>query len=323
MKIGMIPDELKQASGVTPLEGLDDDVVLLIGDKDLFVAQIRQSTNRFNTVEFMESVKSLEAELQGSIDVNDMEDIAWDKERRMAFVVVSGSKNSANEIKKKREKLVRLVFDEMGQVQPKGQNGQGSKDIPAFKSAIVAAFPELAPSVQSHVNNGGVGGTFNIEGTTLLPDGRLLLGFRSPLHFRDPNNTGYAGDAIVIALTNPHAIFDEDKPPKFEKEALYLPLDGQGIRGMFYDAERGGCWIVSGASANAVVVNAETWKLWFWDLKSPPVAKPLDTGGLKNAEGLCRMNVGDEAGLLFIEDAGKDENDQSLPCRYLLVPLPQ
>ncbi|RYX81072.1 DUF3616 domain-containing protein [bacterium] len=306
---GTLPDALIEASGVTPLTGLPNDEVLIVGDKDLAGVQVDGATDCFNTGKFEGHVRPIEDDLKDSIDVNDMEDVAWDKARHAAFVVVSGSKNSDNESKPKREKFARLTFDE-------ATEKFSGKEVPKFKDKIVKAFPELKPSVESKSSVGGDSGTFNMEGAAFVPgeNGKLLLGFRSPTH---------DNSAIVITITNPHEIFDKGAEAKFEAKPQYLDLKGQGIRGFCYDEGSKGCWIVSGDSANADDVPAETWKLWFWDMKSAPVEKTVEKGTLKNAEGVCLMPFQGKPGLLFIEDAGKDDQKNPLPCHYILTAIPR
>lgn len=303
---GTIPGELTEASGVAPLLGLPDDQVLLVGDKDLIVTRVDKATDCFNSGNFAGHIRSLEDDLKDSLKVNDMEDVAWDEKTRTAFVLVSGSKNSDNERKPKREKFAQLTYDE------KAGKFTG-KEVPAFKDEIVKAFPELKPSMDSDSKVGGDNGTFNMEGTAFV-SGKLLFGFRSPTH---------ESDAIVVTLDNPHEIFDKGAKPQFEKTAQYLDLKGQGIRGLYYDEERKGCWLLSGDSANSDAVAREGWKLWFWDMKSAPIEKSVPRGELKNAEGVCRMTFKGKPGLLFIEDAGKDKDDKPLLCHYLLTALPQ
>ncbi len=303
---GILPEGLIEASGVIPLEGLPNDEVLIVGDKDLAGGSIENATECFNTGNFTGHFHQLSAELKNSIAVNDMEDVAWDKKGKTAFVLVSGSKNSSDERKAKREKLLQLTSDA-------GTGQFTGKEVPAFKDQIVTAFPELKPSVESDSGAGGDQGTFNMEGLAFVPGAnlqsdKLLFGFRSPTH---------GNDAIVITAKNPHQIFDTNAKAQFEKTPHHLDLHGQGIRGLCYDEERKGCWIVSGESANAEAVAHEGWKLWFWDMKMPPVEKTIEKGGLKNAEAVCRMSLRGKPGLLLLEDAGENQ------CHYLLVPMPQ
>lgn len=321
---GVLPSELNEASGVTPLVGLVNDQFMFIGDANLSenplsIAIIEDATKSFNDGDFTGHIKNIGAGLQSSLKVNDIEDVAWDEKTKTAFVLVSGSKNSDNEPNKKREKLVKLTFD----VQ---KNQWTGKTVDDFKNKIADAFPQLLkPSIEINSGDGGIKGTFNMEGLAYLPDGRLLFGFRSPTHPKDPAHPADPGDAIVITLKNPHAIGDKNFVPIFEEKPQYLKLDGQGIRGFFYDDELKGCWIVSGESANSKAADVETWNLWFWNMKEPPVKRTInrDELKLKNAEGVCRMNFYGQPGLLLLEDAGKDATKNPFPCRYALIPLPR
>jgi hypothetical protein len=154
----------------------------------------------------------------------------------------------------------------------------------------------------------------------------LLFGFRSPTHPRNADNPTEPGDALVVTLTNPHQVFDTGAEPIFEKAPRTFDFHGQGIRGMFYDAQSKGCWIVAGRSANTKDADTQGWSLWFWNLKDAPIEKTIAHGDLKNAEGVCRMNFQGKPGLLIVEDAGKVEKDgqeHPLPCHYVLIPIPQ
>ena len=80
-------------------------------------------------------------------------------------------------------------------------------------------------------------GGFNIEGLAATPDGRLLIGLRSPLFDRR---------ALVIPLNNP------DQVIKGQRAELGLPmtldLDGRGIRSI--DLVGAGYWIVGGPTGD-------------------------------------------------------------------------
>jgi hypothetical protein len=96
---------------------------------------------------------------------------------------------------------------------------------PALASLGLKDAAKLAPE-----ENG-----LNIEGLAATPDGRLLIGLRSPV---------LAKGAIVVPLDNPAEVI-EGRPPRLGQPIL-LPLDGRGIRSMDYVASRKGYLIVAG-----------------------------------------------------------------------------
>jgi hypothetical protein len=78
-------------------------------------------------------------------------------------------------------------------------------------------------------------GGLNIEGLTATPDGKLWIGFRSPV----PN-----GKALILPLDNPEALYTAGKVSF--GQPLELGLDGLGIRALSW--WRGSYLIVAGAA---------------------------------------------------------------------------
>jgi hypothetical protein len=64
-------------------------------------------------------------------------------------------------------------------------------------------------------------GGLNIEGLTATPDGKLLIGFRSPVP---------AGKALILPLDNPEALYTSGKP-RFGAP-IELDLEGLGVRSL-------------------------------------------------------------------------------------------
>jgi hypothetical protein len=78
-------------------------------------------------------------------------------------------------------------------------------------------------------------GGLNIEGLTATPDGRLLIGFRSPVP---------GGKALILPLENPDALYTSGKP-RFGTP-IELGLDGLGVRALSW--WRGSYLIAAGPS---------------------------------------------------------------------------
>ena len=66
-------------------------------------------------------------------------------------------------------------------------------------------------------------GGLNIEGLSATPEGKILIGFRNPIHKRK---------ALIVVLENPEDVV-QGKPAKFGKP-ISLSLDGRGIRSIEY-----------------------------------------------------------------------------------------
>lgn len=173
--------------------------------------------------------------------------------------------------------------------------------------------------------SGGQTGTLNIEGLAFDPrTGSLLIGLRSPTQMQNGNAC-----AVVFTLKNPHELFRKDKPaaPESDSNLSYLDLGGLGIRGMTYDDERKGYWIVSGRSDDpkpASNPQPVPSSLWFWESgvpNKPPRKAQTDSFGLLNLEGVCLLKIDGKQGLLLISDDGDGtENNVS---RYLWIPVPE
>jgi hypothetical protein len=67
-------------------------------------------------------------------------------------------------------------------------------------------------------------GGLNVEGLAATPDGRLLVGFRSPVP---------EGRALIVPIENPSAVIFHDKEPRLGR-AIAVALGGRGIRSIEY-----------------------------------------------------------------------------------------
>jgi hypothetical protein len=249
--------------------------------------------------------------------VNDLEDVAWDDKRQAAFIVTSHSLNTSQEEKPNRYKLARLAFEN-------GKMEASNLEVDTLKEALRKSFPFIVEAMKRPHEAGGNAGTFNIEGLAFDPrTGFLHIGLRSPTQAANNNAC-----AIVLTLKNPHEIFDKGKPapPEFDTRLNCLNLGGLGIRGMTYDDERKGYWIVAGRSDDPdIKTNPKPVpsSLWFWDSTKPdqpPQKAPIDTFGLVNIEAVSLLKIDGKQGLLLISDDG-DEKENAL-SRYLWIPVP-
>jgi hypothetical protein len=244
-----------------------------------------------NASQRLMSGKILKADFKAvelSPGVNDLEDVAWDGQSS-AFLVTSHSLNKKGEAKEKRSAIVRLTLET-----------EGFKQSPLPTLQIPAEFDE---SRKHKPADGG----FNIEGTAWSREGHLLLGLRAPTEAKNK-------DAILLEIENPGS------EPLTAKVAANLKLNGNGIRGMFYDPEAKGLWILAGVSPDLPDGVVKEWALWFRqdDGSLKPITLPKEASTLTNAEVVTRVSVGATRAphLLVVED-GADVS------HYLLFPVPQ
>ena len=141
----------------------------------------------------------------------------------------------------------------------------------------------------------------NIEGLALDEKGKLYVGFRSPL-------AGF--EAIIVVIANPFDVMLKDAPIKFDR-VIRLKLDGLGIRGMSYDKQKKGFWILAGSSAE----RGMSFKLFFWDQKHTPkfIKNQPDLGF---AEGISVIDAVSHSFLFIVDDDGKKPNKSA---NYILI----
>jgi len=306
---------LPEVSGAV---NIGNDRLLLIADEGYQVQRVTSAHAAFETGSFKDRMQPLSAATNGSKKskeiMDDIEDIAWDPVRSAAFAITSHSRSKKQDDvkdprgqKPERHKLARLLL----------KNGTvDAQEIGTLADAL-KAVPFVADAMKRPHQAGGEKGTFNIEGLAFEPSqGRLLIGLRSPTVLDHGKPA-----AVVLSLKNPHAMFD---PPQtkaiLDTQPMLLDLEGAGIRGMTWDAERKGVWIVAGRSADPdQPVDKFHPSVWFWDPNhtNRPLRKALlDLGQLENLESVCMLDRNGKHGLLLISDDGGD----SPVSRYLWVP---
>jgi hypothetical protein len=245
--------------------------------------------------------------------MDDLEDVAWDNQAQAAFIVASHSLTKNSKDKPARHKLARLQF--------KSEKIE-SVEVEVLRAALEQKFSFFAEAMKKKPDDGGEAGGFNIEALAFNPRdgaGSLLLGLRSPT-----STVNSKPCAIVLTLKNPNALFDAKAAPEFDDQFNCLELGGLGIRGMTYDDERSGFWILAGRSgdpntepASGAVVSS----LWFWNATKScqqPRKVEADLAGLVNVEGVSLLKVDAQEGLLLISD----DSDASPDSRYLWLPKP-
>lgn len=313
---------LPEVSGVL---NIDEDRVMLVADEGYDVQIVSKAGETFKTGD----PKSFESNMKPAFPgvtvntkeakkiMNDIEDVAWDKKEQAAFVITSHSLNTDQEEKPARYKLARLLL------KPKTTEVT-HLEIDVLKEALKKQFPFVADAMKARHELGGSNGTFNIEGLAFDTRTRaLLIGLRSPTQVSNAKPC-----AVVFTLKNPHELFkDKPAPPEFDPKLNCLDLGGLGIRGMTYDDERKGVWIVAGRSDDPAASTNPTpvlSSLWFWDTATQgasPRKAQVDLLGLVSIEGVSLLKLDGKQGLLLVSDDG--DETQNKVSRYLWIPVPK
>lgn len=227
--------------------------------------------------------------------LDDLEGLAADPAGNI-YAITSHSRDGDGEEKRSREKLVRLRIE--------GDRVAEAKVFRGLKAALTAAHPLLAAAAA--VRDVKVDGGLNVEALEITPDGRLLIGFRSPL--RDSR-------ALLAMLNNPAQVVDADAAPAIDPTLEALDLGGDGLRGMSWVAALDGYLLISGPIARENV----QFKLWFWAGRGHPARRVEVTGlaGLEHAEGISPLRIGGQPWLIVVSDDGDRKAGRA--ARHVLI----
>lgn len=301
-KNGVITGQIQfpEISGATMLPG---DRLLFVADEGNDVFLIEGAAKRLG------SGKVAKSELQrveSEVELDDLEDVAWDRASSV-YLVSSHSRNRQGKDSAKRYQIALLQLEADGK--PKGP-------ITEVSQRMRDAIPQ---DLQSATERTPAQCGFNIEGASFNEAGQLLLGLRSPTQTSSiKREDKLQEDAIVLRLNNPTKLFPPAKE-KLEVEQVVLNLGAQGIRGMHYDPEQKGHWIIANLSPDPNYDVRDVWALWFWDGKNPPrrAQVPAEAAAhLHSPEAVCRIMIQGRPHLLLIEDGEKNS-------RYVLFPIPK
>ena len=210
-------------------------------------------------------------------DVTDPEGITFDG--TYFYIVGSQSKKTGF----KGDGLVRFRFDTVS------RRAIGIQRVQGLKAWLGANVPELR-GIEGRVADD----VLNIEGLAWDPNGRrLLLGLRAPV---------VDGQALVV----PIALSDSTAPLTRENLRVdgptqRLPLNGDGIRGMEYDANRAAFQIIAGASLDA---GHRAFRVLEWNGRAGPLREVASySRGLK-PEGITPMMLGERPVTVIVFDVG-------------------
>ncbi len=308
---------LSEVSGAV---NIGNDRVLLIADEGYQVQLVSKADATFGAGDpntFSANMKPPHPALDGGKKrVDDLEDVAWDDKRQVAYIITSHSRSKKQDDvadpqadKPPRHNLARLSLR------------AGSTDAPRELDVLALAlkqFPFVREAMKQPHQAGGSAGTFNIEGLAFDAQAdALLIGLRSPT--QDCMGKPHA---VVLTLKNPHKLFEPNPAaPEFDQQVRLLDLGGLGIRGMTCDAQRQGCWLVAGRSADPDTPTDQVASaLYFWQPGKPaqPQKVQADLLGLDNLESVSLLTRGGKPGLLLISDDGGNNNTS----RYHWIPMP-
>ncbi|HKQ08663.1 MAG TPA: hypothetical protein VJ464_26310 [Blastocatellia bacterium] len=288
---------LPEISGAAMLPG---DRLLLVGDDKTAVYLLEGASKRL----LSRQVKAEEFQpLACNVKLDDLEDVAWDRDSSV-YLVTSHSLNRQGENKDKRHRIALLQLkDGKPQGEVEKASGMISQLLPKELQSAEARTPAQAG--------------FNIEGAAWNAEGHLLLGLRSPTRVvATPERTDKLYEnAIILRLKNPQKLFGSADLPELSQETV--SLDGRGIRGMYYDDQSKGCWILASLSPDPNYELRDAWSLWFWDEKRPPAQVEVPQAALihlRKPEAVCRVMIDSHPYLLLIEDGDS--------ARYALFAVP-
>jgi hypothetical protein len=284
---------------------LPDDRLLVVADEGQSVFLLEQATQRLLTGKVAEAdfkKISLKDQLKGADgktrEVDDLEEVVWDRQSNV-FLVTSHSRNRRGENVAERRAIVRLVI--------------GSGSLKPDQVFDLEEPSELRNATERTPAQAG----FNIEGAAWNQEGRLLFGLRSPTQTVNEKKRKPNEDAILLEVKDLNAT-----PLKVTVKPV-LDLKGNGIRGMFYDPEEHGLWIVAGLSPappDGIVEKANV-SLWFrhdnGSLEKRRLPEEVKKG-LANVESVARSSIGaaKQPHLLLVEDGSEFS-------RYALFPIPR
>lgn len=293
---------LPEVSGGTFIRG---NRLALVSDNGNGVAILQNGLARLRSGKVIPEPEELLAKsLQGQVELDDLEDAAWDGARDL-FAVTSHSRTRLGDAPESRFRLARFRFDATGKLLE-------ARHSDGLLQAIVNNVPFLADSIRRTPARAG----HNIEGLAWDPRGQLLLGFRAPTVTESRRREdGGQEDAVVVWLQNPDALFSGE--PAQLGDVVKLDLHGGGIRGMAYDPRLKAYWLLSGLSVDPNHDVKSPWHLWLWKGDEPPREMKLPPDlGLEQPETVTPVELDGKPYLLLIDDGIPNSP-------YALVPAPE
>ena len=288
--------EIYEPSGIAILP---DNRILVIQDESRAPFSTFSINSGGQAVAFAELTETAQGGAQGPY--SDLEAMALAPDGSV-YATTSHSLTQSRNSEPDREKLLRLSAEA-------GSETVTIQSYGGLKSAVLAAYPDLAASILSKSPKGRDG--FNIEALAFDPStGHLLIGLRGPVL----NN-----DSLILSLENPEAVFAGDTP-QFAAEMIKLKLGQQGLRAMTYCAPLGK-FLIIGQKASHSGNSQRNFHLWAWSGPNDNTLVDINLGAtdLRKAEGLNTIHHNGHDMLLLVSDDG--ERKRKRQAHYLLLPL--
>lgn len=234
--------------------------------------------------------------------LSDLEGLSTDDAGNI-YTITSHSKNNDGERKPDREQLLRFQI-----------NGNSVGNIASYTTLRddLAVADEVRMAIRDATGEEVNFDDLNIEGLSFYREaGHMLIGLREPM---------VAGKSIVISITNPREVLEDDVKPKFGAPIL-LDLNGGGVRALSYDPVLNTFLIVNeieGYEGNRYS------QLWSWSGDAGDAPEPMalpDIINLKNVESIDSIIVDGVPRLLLMSDEGDEKKNR--PARYMMLEYSQ
>lgn len=315
--------DLPEVSGAKLLPG--DQLLLVSDDRGLFLC--RSARKQLLKGRVRPDCCVAPGAPDDPLELDDLEDAAFDSGRGRVYLLTSHSRNRrgrglqprADDEVTKPERFRLAAFDLTG------ENEVGRWLWTDALARGGASIPLLASAMERSAAQCGL----NMEGLSFMPgdpSGTLAIGLRAPTWTSpEPREDKMQEHALLLMLTNADALLEgRHKNPRWLRPSeagaggplWALPLAGQGIRGLCWDGNREGFWILSGLSSDPNhPVPGAPWNLWFWRREhEPEKVDPPGAGWLTSPEAICLLELDGTSYLLLAED-------RKPASPYLLLPV--
>lgn len=187
---------------------------------------------------------------------------------------------------------------------------QGNRIVDAYSYSHLRAAIEQS-GILGQVNEQGKGGiaNINIEAISFDPEGRLLIGFRTPL---------MGNKTIIGILTNPQQVFEHLARPDILAQPLLIDLHGGGIRAMAYSKQLQG-YLISNEVYDIVDKHKKHSQLLFWDGDVKHRVYHMMQTGLNIIEGITMLTQNGRRQILLVSDNGSKKKNRL--ANYQLLDL--
>jgi hypothetical protein len=196
------------------------------------------------------------------------------------YAIGSHSLNSEGFLRRNRHVIVRLGVNDAGQSLERVPRVYADLMKALLREPARRVFGFTSSAAAPHIGApaDAVAYALNIEGLAVNPGtSGLLLALRAPLGA--PIRNGDSKTAMIMAINNPDAIFDEkDSVPQLSDYA-HLDLNGRGISELAWDA-RSKTFLLAAAPANESDPNDYS-SLWQWDGRGSTPKELMRFGGHK------------------------------------------